>query len=68
MKSWILIAGGWSIALLALAGIARIPGSGLDLYVHDVYVAFSKSLLRGGVIVVLVLPLSMATVRRLRAR
>jgi hypothetical protein len=66
VKFWVFIGAGWGIALLALTAIARLPGKNLDLYFRDIYVVFSKTSLDVAVMLVLVLPLLAATIRRLR--
>jgi hypothetical protein len=66
VRFWLLV-GVWSIvAVLALGGIASIPGNNLDLYFSDRYVPISKISLAAAVMVGLVLPLLVATIRHLR--
>ena len=66
LRFWILSGIGWAVALLAIAGIARIPGRSLDLYIRDRYLVCSKITLFGAVALFLLLPLIIAAVRRLR--
>ena len=64
VRSWIAITAGWTVALLALAAASKVPGDNLDLYFHDRYVVISKLSLIIGIVIVLVAPLAVATVRR----
>ena len=61
VRSWISLTAGWGIAVCVLVGIAKLPGNALDLYFRDVYVAVSKRALVTGLVLVLVVPLAVAT-------
>ena len=55
------------IAAGLLAVTMRLPGSALDLYFYDTYVAVSKASLIGLILVVFVIPLVVIIIRRARS-
>jgi hypothetical protein len=67
VKFWISSGVGWGVAVLALVGIAKLPGKSLDLYFSDRYVPVSKTSLAITVILVFVLPLVAVTFRHIRS-
>jgi hypothetical protein len=67
VRVWIFTSVGWSVALLALIGIASIPGNNLDLYLRDTYFVIPKFALAVVTLLALVLPLAAVTIPRVRA-
>jgi heme/copper-type cytochrome/quinol oxidase subunit 1 len=65
--SRVLVCTGWLVALLALVGVAKLPGPALDIYIHDKYFVVSKSHLILLVLLIFVLPLAALSVRVFRS-
>lgn len=66
VRFWIVSVAGWAISILALLGIASIPGRNLDLYFNDKYVTCSKATLAAIILFAMVLPLVAAAIRHFR--
>jgi len=58
----------WMVVLAILIGAIRLPGSGLDLYFKDTYVAVSKPSLILLILVLFAAPLLAFSIKQLRSR
>jgi hypothetical protein len=58
----------WMVVLAVLIGAIRLPGSGLDLYFKDTYVAVSKPFLILLILVLFAAPLLAISIKQLRSR
>jgi len=62
----VLVSTGWLVALLALAGVAKLSGQALDLYIHDRYFVVSKPHVILVILLIFVLPLVALSIRVFR--
>ena len=66
VTSWIVIAALWVIAIAALTVVLMLPGD-LDVFYHDTYVVVARLHVVLGILLLLILPLLVLTVWRLRS-
>jgi hypothetical protein len=66
VRFWILSGFGWGFAILVLIAIAKMPGKNLDLYFSDTYIVVSKNSLVVAVMLAVVMPFAVVTIRHLQ--
>jgi hypothetical protein len=63
---WIIVGPLWLIAVAALVGVLMLPGN-LDIYIHDTYVVVAKIPVILAILLLVVLPLLVLTIWRVRS-
>ena len=68
MISRVLVCIAWLIVLLAVAAVLRIPGTAVDIYIHDVYIPLHKLTLIALIVILFGAPLAAVTAKTFRSK